>query len=212
MNIRKCSFGKLWSIGLMIIAISFSSVAQTDERWDKETGVYSNFEYGYTINLSSPLEWKRTTGNALHTSVKFENVIDGTIFFVNVIPMKQKTEITAWDVYEEVKTAFNKQKEYTKKTIGVEFISDSFEKVIFRGIKSLKATSVYKIESDELETPLIVEQVSYSLIRNNSTFTIGVKAIFKSRKDSQSYLRKIFSGFGLVHTRSEIERSLQGGL
>lgn len=128
---RKSSFRKIKGVCLMIISMSFFLTAQTNERWDKETGVYSNFEYGYTINLPSPLEWKKTTGNALHTSVKFENVVDGTIFFVNVIPMKQTAEISTWDIYTDAKAAFDKQKEYIRNNIGIEVISDNFEKVVF---------------------------------------------------------------------------------
>ena len=192
---------------LFFITITGCLNAQ-DERWDKGNGVYSNFKYGYTVRLENPTLWIKTSGNALHTDVKFENVEDGTIFFINIQNLGSKTSLTAWDIYESVVDSRDKFKSYVGKSLGVKVLKDNYKKVVYKGMKSIKTTLDIEIESDEFPVPMPIKQISYTFFVRQYRFTVTAKALGLLMEDDPNYLNNLFSCFGLIPTKEEGEKGI----
>lgn len=188
------------------------SVNAEDERWDAESGVYSNFVYGYTIRLFDPSHWEKTAGSAQHTAVRFDHTENGYMLTVNIIPMNEYVSSgSTWDVYDNFKGLMQTQIEYLQKQLGSKILSSNCSKVIFCGKKSVKTSLLYEMESDQLPAPMKILQESYSFLYNNATFTVGAKGLYIN-KNSNKDMNSIFSCFGLIHSNETIEKTLSSGV
>lgn len=170
--------------------------------------MYSNFKYGYTVNLEHPEQWNKTSGNALHTDVKFENTDNGTVFFVNIQDLGDKITLTAWDMYDMFVSKSKKQNMYAQYNLGVKIIKDDYDKVMYRGLKSLKITLDTEIESDELPIPMRIKQISYTFFVRQYCFTVTAKALDLLMKEDPNCFKKLFSYFGLIPTREDSKNGI----
>lgn len=177
---------------------------EDSERWDPQSGVYSNFKYGYTINLNNPKDWVKKPGNALHTDSKFENINDGSVYFVNVQEVGE-AEVSAWDTYDYFVKQMNSVIHKMYSDMGIKVVNYKHSKVMFKGIESIKSVLDAEVISDELAAPILVRNVSYSFFSRGVRFTVSAKIADIILKDDPEYFNSLFWGFGLVHTKKDIE-------
>lgn len=161
--------------------INNSASYETDEeRWDAENYIYANYKYGFALNLPVFLHWKKVSGTAKHTVVKFIQPSTNMCIFVNINPFdynfKGKQSEDIWANFEEKKNFFvsNVIPEVNRNT-SEEVIDYDFRKVTICGKHAIKICYVTETNDDRYKDSDKTICLDYSFIHNNSTVTISIK-------------------------------------
>jgi len=147
------------------------------ERWNKEMCVYSNFKYGFAVQLPRDVVWWLTTGTSKHTVVKFAQPHTNMVLFANIQEVDARAkDMDMWDKFEEMKQYVAKDVVSHVSNNSKETIKDlKLYKVTFCGKHALKQQYTAIVSDDRYEEPDIYYSMNYILIRDRYLYNFTVK-------------------------------------
>ena len=198
---------------LLLFILSVPTLAQNEERWDK-TGVYSNFEWGFSWVLPKEITWEKSSGIERHTVFRAYNPDTQLTVFVNINPpggSVKLNENALWDNFEAIEKQLSKVENSLPSSEGGRIIESHSKKVMFAGKKAIKRTYTTRYDNDERykNESFDVYAVTYSFIYKNASWSVSFK-LYKEFLEyaGEGVIDEVFRGFSFIVSDSD-SRALQ---
>lgn len=181
---------------------------EENERWDKESGVYSNFEYGFAWQLPREITWIKIGGTERHTVFKATIPSEGIVVLVNVKQVAVNGAIDIWNYAEQMKAYFRAKE--GKQAINGEYFQYTVnsEKCILCGKHALKLNYISWQEDDRHDEPVVYRSFDYIYVYDGYIYILAVKMLEEMYEDikeadldflPEDMVDEIYSGYTIVH-------------
>ena len=168
----------------------------TLEKWDSNSGKFSNYSYGIGWNLPSELEWKREPGDEQHTI--FRATGGPFLVFINAQPVNPNTDL--WEIYPQFIKSLEDIDVLAEKETGKITYERTHEKVTLFGKHAIKTTFKEYFKDDRFDKAFEIYAEEYIIIRNGYTLIVAIKVDddIHNTKDCREYIKKITQGIILT--------------
>ena len=164
------------------IAIPKNDIIENNiERWDAKSASYSNFKHGFALSLPKDVSWRKISGSAKHTVVKFVQPDSKLTIFVNINKLskdwaKKLATNDIWEIYEFFVNSVKKNVLPKVEANTSEKISRFLhKKVTICGKHAIKMKYNSVKEDDRYEDVVHITTLDYTFLHNNSTYTLSIK-------------------------------------
>ena len=149
-----------------------------EERWDAENCVYANFKYGIAFNLTRGISWKRVSGTAKHTIVKFLQPDSGLTMYANIYPLGADVPSDdIWDIYSEfIKIYKEEVLPYGSSNNGIEVENFKHRKADICGKNAIKIEYNFIIDDERYDGEQFTS-VDYAFLYKGSMVSVGATCI-----------------------------------
>lgn len=185
--------------------LSFKEILSKDslaflEFFDSSTNVYSNFYYGFTVNV--PKGWDSDRGVSKNTVFRLTNYDSGIVFSVTVnkILSENKLPSDMWGPFLDDSVKYIRDfKGGIQDQLNSNVLDLELRKVYYVNQKALKSNYKYLFRSDELEYYMYSEM--FQFLYKNNIFTVGliIPKDFYDYNDSYKYLKNNFNLIPIKH-------------
>lgn len=174
------------------------------ERWDSRNYVYSNFKYGFSIDLPSDIFWQKTSGTSKHTIFKVVQPDTEMVMFVNVFDYREtgKELDDIWVFENEFKTIIlPESRNLVSDNSQEKIVSQNIEKCVFSGRHAFKITAKSTLDDDRYSSPVSMSTYDYTFMRSNMMYTVSLKCYSDIEEHLQNEgidIKSLFKGFSLI--------------
>lgn len=184
---------------------SFKEILSSDslkflEYYDSSSNIYSNFYYGFSVNV--PEGWSSDRGFSKNTVFRLTNYDSGIVFSITVVKISEPDDFTSasmWGPFLQDSSKYLKGfKRGIEDQFGTEIFNLKVTPVYYINHKSLKSSYHYLFRSDELEYLMYSE--SFQFLKNGNIYTVGINIPKDFIDENKSYYN-LKNNFTLIPVR-----------
>lgn len=169
------------------------------EFFESDSGVYSNFKYGFSYR--KPKGWDYDNGTGLITVFRTMVIDSGISLSVNVLELSKKINPSIHDVFDEL--GFEEQRNQTLNQIDKNPTYYNIEKTFFRNLPTLKTDMRFLQKEDGFEFEM--SSIVLQFWKKNLLYSISLNLPFMFYELNPSYYEGLFKRFYFVQNHYDIE-------
>lgn len=161
------------------------------EYWSKESGRYTNWDYGFVFNFNPEYGFEKVLQQSRHTVFRAE-AFDGLLTaFVNVNAVGATMD--PWDTFEQQKELLTKAMNKNEALTGEKVTKIDFEKTILAGHHAIKYIYWTQLRLEGLNEPVRFVSTTYVMNEYKQTWQVSIKVLADAYDKGE--IMQIASGF-----------------